>query len=165
MVLITSPARGVRSIAVQCTQRRTGGREGGGGRMRDKRPRGPCGQPAQSIDNMLQLRTPPARGGKIVGSLLQPVKTSTTIRRKAPQFRPPLRATVPPNGSKTCTKQSFRTPTRSIHPRASRAASHPGCVVCARSPTNRRRVTAQGDGLSFDAADEQLLSALDREEQ
>ena len=50
--------------------------------MRDKRPRGPCGQPAQSIDNMLQLRTPPARGGKIVGSLLQPVKTSTTILGK-----------------------------------------------------------------------------------
>ena len=104
------------------------GREGGGGRMRDKRPRGPCWPAGQSIDNMLQLRTPPARGGKIVGSLLEPVKTSTTIRRKALQFRPPLRATVPPNGSKTCTKQSFRSPTRSIHPRASREACHPGCV-------------------------------------
>ena len=51
-----------------------------------------------------------------------------------------------------------------LHP-SSRLSSGELPWVCARSPTNRHRVTAQGDGLSFDAADEQLLSALEREEQ
>eukprot|EP00964_Phaeocystis_antarctica_P061183 scaffold36529_cov62-Phaeocystis_antarctica.AAC.5 len=50
------------------------------------------------------------------------------------------------------------------HP-SSRLSSGELPWVCARSPTNRRRVTALGDGLSFDAADEQMLSALEREEQ
>ena len=86
--------------------------------------------------------------------------TTTTITSDG--SRAPLRATVPPNGS-TCTKWSFRSPQPApsiLAPLERRAP-----WVCARSPTNRRRVTALGDGLSFDAADEQMLSALEREEQ
>ena len=87
------------------------------------------------------------------------------IRFSGNQFvRHPLPATVPPKWKQDLHEIELSLANALIHPRASRAASYPGSV-CARSPTNRHRVTAQGDGLSFDAADEQLLSALEREEQ
>eukprot|EP00964_Phaeocystis_antarctica_P068829 scaffold41730_cov76-Phaeocystis_antarctica.AAC.2 len=86
---------------------------------------------------MLQLRTPARFTSPRAGGV-----RSWKRGKIAPQFRPPPRATVPPNGSKTCTKQSFRSPTRSIHPRASRAASYGTLGVC--EVTNKEKTSFAG---------------------